>query len=582
MSGLQISRNLELPLGYMTDSGAILAKRGAGKTYAGLVLAEQMMGVGSQLVAIDPTGVWWGLRSSADGKSEGLPITILGGEHGDIPLESTAGEVVADLVVDTGQSFVLDLSMFNTKAEQVRFCTAFGERLYRAKSARDARTPLHLFLDEADQVAPQKPDKGELKMLGAWETIVRLGRSRGLGVTMITQRPAVLNKNVLTQIECLLVLRITSPNDRVAVRDWLEGHGSREERGIVLDSLASLDQGEAWVWYPQEYPEPQRIQVRRRTTYDSSRTPGSGKAVAEPRKVAPVDLVALQEAMAETIERAEQTDPVRLRKQITDLQRQLAQVGKGETVERVVEVAVPRVPDEIRTLPDRVDEVLRRMLEGAADEISTTVREVVQARVDAAIAEPLAAPARQDPRPTREKVADSFTDAPVNPAGLSADGLGKAATVILTVLVQFPEGRTRKQVGMQSGYVPSRSTFRNALSTLRQRGLIEDLNGNTSLRATQAGLDLLGGRVPEIPQGDALYDYWRGELDAAARAMFVQLVKVGDWMTRADLGEASGYPDPGKSTYRNGLSQLRTLGLIEDDQTGQVRIAPELSEAIGW
>ena len=36
------------------------------------------------------------------------------------------------------------------------------------------------------------------------EDLVRRGRARGLGITLITQRPAVLNKDVLTQVDGIL------------------------------------------------------------------------------------------------------------------------------------------------------------------------------------------------------------------------------------------------------------------------------------------------------------------------------------------------------------------------------------------
>jgi hypothetical protein len=37
---------------------------------------------------VDSVGVWWGLHSSADGQHEGLPMVVMGGEHGDVPLDA--------------------------------------------------------------------------------------------------------------------------------------------------------------------------------------------------------------------------------------------------------------------------------------------------------------------------------------------------------------------------------------------------------------------------------------------------------------------------------------------------------------
>jgi DNA helicase HerA-like ATPase len=177
VTALRIAQAVHLPLDAVTQTFAILARKGAGKTYTGMVMTEERVKAGLQVVVLDPLGAWWGLRSSADGKREGLPITIIGGEHGDVPLESTAGKVIADLVVDAGSAFILDLSSFESNAAQDRFVADFAERLYRAK-AKDKR-PLHLMVDEADSFAPQRPQPGQQRMLGALESIVRRGRIRG-------------------------------------------------------------------------------------------------------------------------------------------------------------------------------------------------------------------------------------------------------------------------------------------------------------------------------------------------------------------------------------------------------------------
>ena len=76
MRGLRISKDLLLPQEAVTQTFAILAKRGAGKTYTASVMAEELIAAKLPTVIIDPIGVWWGLRASADGKGEGLPIGL--------------------------------------------------------------------------------------------------------------------------------------------------------------------------------------------------------------------------------------------------------------------------------------------------------------------------------------------------------------------------------------------------------------------------------------------------------------------------------------------------------------------------
>lgn len=283
-STLRIAANLALPVEAVTQTFAILARRGAGKTYTAKVLAEEMIEAGYPVVILDPVGVWHGLRSNASGTGVGYPVTILGGEHGDLPLDAHAGVLVANLVASDPVAVVLDLSGFDSKNQQRQFVTDFAERLYRAKAQQSDRTPLHLIIDEADEFAPQKSfGTGDARMLGAFETLVRRGRARGIGVTMITQRPAVLNKNVLTQAECLIVMQITSPQDRKAIGEWVRGNASEDEQKVVDESLAGLQQGEAWFWSPGWMQVLQRIKVRKARTFDSSATPKPGRRAGKRR-----------------------------------------------------------------------------------------------------------------------------------------------------------------------------------------------------------------------------------------------------------------------------------------------------------
>ncbi|GAF92488.1 unnamed protein product, partial [marine sediment metagenome] len=188
-----------LPEDFVTETIAILAKRGAGKTYLLRKLAEALIGAHLPVVVIDPVGVCWGLRSSANGKRDGLPVIIIGGDKGDLPLESESGKVLAEWVVTERRSVVFDLSALPSKAAECRFVADFATQIYRQN-----RDPLHIMLDEADNFAPQSPMQGDKRMLGAINMLARRGRARGIGLTMATQRSAVLNKNVLTQAEVLV------------------------------------------------------------------------------------------------------------------------------------------------------------------------------------------------------------------------------------------------------------------------------------------------------------------------------------------------------------------------------------------
>jgi hypothetical protein len=201
-------------------------------------------------------------------------------------------------------------------------------------------------LDEADAFAPQKPQHEQARLLGAVEDLVRRGRARGIGVTLISQRPAVINKNVLTQIECLIALRMTAPQDIAAIKQWIHHHGSEDEQEKVLASLPSLPRGTAWFWSPGWLKVLRKIEFRKRRTFDSSATPSPGKIVTAPEQLAKVDLEALEVKLSTIIDRSKEDDPASLRIRIRDLEEKL-KVTRRRVLPEVVEIE--RVPAKLYT-----------------------------------------------------------------------------------------------------------------------------------------------------------------------------------------------------------------------------------------
>jgi len=133
---LVLARGLRLPIEATTAAAAaIVGQRGSGKTSTAVVAVEQAIAAGAHVAIWDPTGAWYGFRSNAGGDGPGLPVVILGGHHGDAPLEEGAGELVVDLIVDESYNVVLDLELLS-KGAQARLGAEFFEALYRRN--RDA------------------------------------------------------------------------------------------------------------------------------------------------------------------------------------------------------------------------------------------------------------------------------------------------------------------------------------------------------------------------------------------------------------------------------------------------------------
>ena len=169
---------------------------------------------------------------------------------------------------------------------------AFCQTLYETNEE-----PHQLILDEADLWAPQRPIKGWEGLLGDIEEIVRRGRVRGFIPWLITQRPAVLHKDVLSQADILIAMMLTSSQDRDAIGGWIEGQADRQEGKRILADLPQLQTGEGYVWAPG-YGILERVAFPVIRTFDSSRTPQRGEQIVTPRTLAEVDLTAITAALA--------------------------------------------------------------------------------------------------------------------------------------------------------------------------------------------------------------------------------------------------------------------------------------------
>ncbi len=246
---LTISKTLSLPLDFVTSTAVILAQKGKGKTHTARALAEELMDAGQQVVALDPTDAWWGLRSSKDGKYGGYPIAVFGGDHGDVALEPGGGALLAEAIVRERFSAIVSTEALS-KAKELTFVADFLETLYRLN-----REAMHLFIDEADIFCPQRPFGGEARTCGAADDIVRRGRKKGIGCTLITQRSSVLNKNVLSQADMLIALGCSHPLDLDAIGEWVKRHADRKLAREMMESLPSLPRGDAWVWNPSAVVE---------------------------------------------------------------------------------------------------------------------------------------------------------------------------------------------------------------------------------------------------------------------------------------------------------------------------------------
>jgi hypothetical protein len=590
-------RAFTLPLEVVTTSLAILAKKRVGKSYTAAVIAEELMTAGQPVVIVDITGAHWGLKSSANGSKAMFPVVIFGGRHADVPLEENAGKVIAAAVVEKRFSAILDFSIMS-KAGMKRFLLAFMEELYRIN-----QEPIHLICDEADRYAPQKPDGDDAKLIAAMDDIVSRGGIKGIGVSLITQRSAKLNKNILTQCELLIALRIVHPLDAKSVMEWIEMHATESEAKEMLESLPTLPIGTGWFWWPNEGERDifERVRVRPRRTFDSGATPKAGVKVEQPRQLASVDVAQLGADIASCVQRAKDNDPAALRAEIARLK---GEVQRATRAQLAAELATPKMPERVFILSDEQTRLLNQVRDALTQaergvtertkviEFATLTLQSINSAVNAIHGKDATAPAplvipgcatREQAVRAGRSVGVVWPDAAPNRPEVTvskngvrwreSDSLSSPQRKLLTILAQNPEGCRIEKLALLGGYRIG-GGFRNLFSQMRTAGWIDGENTGT-MTITKSGREALGDFDP-LPTGSALGRYWleSGRLGGPEKRILQMLLDDPNGFTMEQIAGHLDYRIGGG--FRNLFSKLRTAGLIVGSNTERMRAHPEL------
>lgn len=601
---LTLAPKLAVPIDIVTETLAVLGIRGSGKTNTAVVLAEELLEARQQVVVIDPTDVWWGLQSSKDGKAAGYPVIVLGGRKQQLPIGAGDGAAIADVVVDHAASLILALRHFESKAAMKRFITDFARRLYYRKGQLDAPTPMMLIIDEASLVVPQRVLGDDTHMVGAIQQLVRQGRSSGIGVTLIDQRAASVNKDVLTQLEVLVCHRTTSPQDRTALKEWVQQHDEHGRGGQFLDSLASLPKGTAWIWSPGTLDVFQKVGIRERRTFDSSRTPKAGERIATPTAIAPVDLEALRGQLAKTVEEHRANDPKELQKRIRELERDAEARGlhSDATVRQMLKDEYERGRGDIEAEIQRaiVDEGARHerhrsVLQGELKQLGRELEEIrprfmtivgrvegmIEANADG-VGVKYAPPPREGLRAPDDPAPIVRPPAPPSPVASkprpAADGLTGPGQRILDALAffEFSGNHTpaKKAVAAFVGVSHTTGTWSNRLSELRTAGYIQDPD-KQSISLTGAGR-AIADRSTAPRSRKELQQRWLDKVSApSSKILQLLLDAYPDAMEKSALAAMVGV-SPTTGTWSNRLSELRVPGLITDVSRSEVRASDTL------
>jgi uncharacterized protein len=607
-----------IPRDALDDRLAIVGTAGSGKTYLALGAIEHLFAKKARVIAIDPLGVMWGLRLCADGKSASpFQPVIFGGLHGDLPITEHAGALIGSAVATSPESCIVDLSQLGTKASERRFMLALLTALYRDTN----KEPVHVIIDEADMFAPQRlldKDGDAAKLLGMMETVVRRGRARGFIPWLITQRPAVLSKDVLSQADGLIALKLTAKQDRDAIGGWIEGQADAAEGKAFLAGLPIKQRGEAVLWLPGRGILA-NVTFPPKATFDSSRTPKRGEKL-HAAELKPLDLGALKSKLVAVEAETKANDPKALKAEVARLKAELAKkpmaVPSGAPASEKLDAAHERGVKEAKRAYRKLLEVAMKILvtitthnAGEADKESlekalqdalTKAMGTVNAQIDARDKALTALQA------SAQKVIDKITEAlasdvvvevevtankpftiaatPVRPAppvrpkppfqvnrsaGNGHDvGLSRPQAKILESLAWWAhmghDAPTRAQTAIKAGMKARGGHFKTRLSELSGKGYVIYPSGD-QVSMTPEG----AASAPSPNIGETIVQTVRPLLSAPQAKIFDSMLSGN---TQRDAIAADAGMDVNGGHFKTRLSELSSFEIVEYPDKGSAKL----------
>jgi hypothetical protein len=248
--------------------GFITGKSGSGKSNSIATLSEQLLDAGYPLLIFDIDGEYVSLKEAHDVLHVGADQyceKVIGPEHAD---------ALAKVGIDQRQPILVDLSGFAEHEQETddhavtqdeivaAIAQAFFARAGYAKREHGG-APYLIVAEEMHEYVPQT---GCLSAAGrALVKIGKRGRKRGLGIVGVSQRPASVDKDYITQCDWLVWHRLYWDSDTRVVKDIL---GT-----TYADNIENLGDGEAYVLSDWE-EDITTVQMKRRQTTDLGEAPG--------------------------------------------------------------------------------------------------------------------------------------------------------------------------------------------------------------------------------------------------------------------------------------------------------------------
>jgi Helicase HerA, central domain len=242
-----------------TGRTCVIGSSGSGKSYTVGVFCEELCKAKVPFAIIDVEGEYSGLKEKYEA------IWVGEGRGCDLSWSKKVDLKHLAKYAPDSPPIILDLSEASHPREKVN---EFLIALYYEISRR--RIPYLIIVEEADRFSPQSG--GE--RLPIIDEIARRGRKRGLGLMLCTQRPSLVDKNILSQCSNQMIGKLVIKNDLNSVAQFFSG---RDPPSV----LTNLKPGEFFA-LGGLVSEPTKVKMRERETRHGGMTPRLNSAAVRP------------------------------------------------------------------------------------------------------------------------------------------------------------------------------------------------------------------------------------------------------------------------------------------------------------
>lgn len=269
---------IEFPLELVYNKLFITGKTGSGKSWTCGVLMEEFERTGLQFVCWDALNAHSGLSA--------LP-----GVETISPQEDQTIDMPAFIqrLKNSGKSVVINLMGLSLGRQQQLvgdYCASLLESNF--VDERGSRRSLMTIFEECQDFVPQQ---GRPLSFEPIVRLCKLGRALGFGVTMISQRPAAVNKEALSQASVYLIHNVIQFRDLKALEEQMGFGNDRALIKRITAGIASAKSGECVGFSPdffrdQGYIVIGKIRGDRRADHGGTNIevrPRSAPASPEPR-----------------------------------------------------------------------------------------------------------------------------------------------------------------------------------------------------------------------------------------------------------------------------------------------------------